>query len=414
MRIDLDARTVFKELYEGEQDMFGLHSKPPMIRFLAGALALIVLSNLLLISLAGFAIEGAGKTLQSWQFVGMGLAGFFLALAFFFRQGRRWTFGAAVALAVAAAGVRTVVAWEVRQEAALLQVAALEPDMQTYLPVADNPRLARLDGAASLKLPAGNLPRLDGATALYPLYAAFVAATWPAVDEGTLAQRVQVSKTPQAYERLFAREADIIFVAKPSKAQVEKARSAGLDLQLTPIGREAFVFYVSTENPVTGLTREQVRGIYAGTVKDWRELGGRPGEIRAFQRPPDSGSQSMMEKIMGETPLMEAPTKNVVQGMGGVVSQTRDYTNYPGAIGYSFRVFVANILQAGGIRLLTIDGVAPTEGTIADGSYPFTAEFYAATIGPPSGETQRFIDWIRSPEGQTLVRRTGYVGLAGK
>ena len=284
--------------------------------------------------------------------------------------------------------------------------------MRRYRPIASNTLLARLDGPASLSLPPSALPRLDGATALYPLYAAFVLATWPEVEVGELDQLVQVNKTTGAYERLFNRQADIVFVASPSKAQAERAQAAGLDLQLTPIGREAFVFYVSSLNPVVGLTQAQIRGIYSGNITDWRALGGERGAIRAFQRPQGSGSQSMLEKIMGDARPMAAPTVNVVQGMGGVVQQTSDYVNHPGAIGYSFRVFVASILQAGGIRLLDVDGVAPTVATIADGRYPFAAEFYAATIGPPQGDARRFIDWIRSPEGQTLVERTGYVPLA--
>jgi phosphate transport system substrate-binding protein len=295
----------------------------------------------------------------------------------------------------------------------MLRIGEQEQNMGVYAPGEGNPRLARLDQPATLSVPKAGLPRLDGATALYPLYAAFVQATWPVLDPQEMADLVKVSKTSEAYRRLFAKEADIIFVARPSVAQREAAKAAGLDLQLTPIGREAFVFYVPSENPVSGLTQTQIRGIYSGQLTQWNEVGGGSGGIRAFQRPAGSGSQSMLEKIMGDTPLMKAPVQNEVAGMGGIVQKTSDYINYPGAIGYSFRVFVANILQAGGIRLLSIDGVAPTEATIADGSYPFAAEFYAATIGLPSGESKRFIDWMRSPEGQRLVERTGYVKLAG-
>lgn len=394
--------------------MFGLKSRPLWVRVLAGLIVLAALGAVLLFCFVAFIFGGGWDILATWVTTFVGLGACFIVGAFFFQTGRRLTTAMALLCWVGAAGIYVWDEQQKREEAALLHIGLQEPNMDVYTPGADNPKLARLDAPASLKLPREGLPRLDGATALYPLYAAFVQATWPALDAYDVADFVKVSKTPEAYQRLFAREADIIFVARPSKAQTEAAKAAGLDLRLTPIGREAFVFYVSSANPVTGLTQAQIRGIYSGQLTRWSEVGGDKQSIRAFQRPAGSGSQSMLEKVMGDTPLMRAPLQNVVDRMGGVVQQTSDYINYPGAIGYSFRVFVNNILHAGGIRLLTVDGVAPTPETIADASYPFSAEFYAATIGPPEGEAKRFIDWMRSPEGQVLVERTGYVGLKGK
>lgn len=400
-----------------EKYMFGLQSRPLWVRVLVGLLVLAVLVQVLLVCLVLFALWGrsAGwRVVGAWVPLLVGLGACSIAIAFFFRRGRRAAVAGAAVLCLGAVGLGV---WDGRQqkaEAALLRIGVTEPSMAEYTPGVGNPRLAQLDAPATLRLERDGLPRLDGATALYPLYAAFVQATWPDLDASEMAELVQVNKTPEAYQRLFAGHTDIIFVARPSRAQSEAAKAAGLDLQLTPIGREAFVFYVASENPVTGLSQEQIRGIYSGQLTRWSEVGGAGGRIRAFQRPAGSGSQSMLEKIMGDTPLMKAPVQNEVAGMGGVVQRTSDYINYPGAIGYSFRVFVSQILQAGGIRLLTVDGVAPTPETIADGSYPFSAEFYAATLGSPVGEAKRFIDWMRSPQGQALVEKTGYVRLAGQ
>lgn len=372
--------------------MLGLNNRPLWMRLLAGGLVIAALVAVLLLSLLGYAFGSGAKLPQGWVWVGVGLGACCWVYAFFFQTGRRAAVVGAVLCWLGALGLGV---WDDRQrkkEAAFLRISTQEPNMAVYEPRGDNQKLARLDAPASLKLPREGLPRLDGATALYPLYAAFVQASWPALDAYDMAELVRVSKTSEAYKRLFAREADIIFVARPSQAQSAAAKAAGLDLQLTPIGREAFVFYVSSENPVTGLTQAQIRGIYSGQLTRWSEVGGGDGDIRAFQRPAGSGSQSMLEKIMGDTPLMKAPVQNEVGGMGGVVQKTSDYINYPGAIGYSFRVFVNNILQAGGIRLLSVDGVAPTPETITNGSYPFAAEFYAATIGPPTGEAKRFIE----------------------
>lgn len=67
-------------------------------------------------------------------------------------------------------------------------------------------------------------------------------------------------------------------------------------LKLTPIGREAFVFFVNKRNPVDSLTVEQIKDIYSGTVTNWKEVGGKKASIRAFQREENSGSQTKLQK----------------------------------------------------------------------------------------------------------------------
>lgn len=294
-------------------------------------------------------------------------------------------------------------------------VVANEIKTYAYDPASERNQLARLDQPAALSLNALEAPRLDGATALYPLYASFAMHTYPKGlfkrDEKAPRQHVHVGKTSGAYQALNEGLTDLIFVAGPSKAQREQAAAAGVDLHMTPIGREAFVFYVAADNPVGGLTQDQIRAIYSGQTTNWSSLGGKRRAIRAFQRPEGSGSQTMLKHIMGGVPLMPELRENRVGEMFGVVNQTADYRSYPGAIGYSFRVYVANILGGGDVRLLAIDGVDPKPETILDGSYPFTTEFYAVTDGPPDPAEKRLIDWILSSQGRRLIEMTGYVPL---
>lgn len=67
---------------------------------------------------------------------------------------------------------------------------------------------------------------------------------------------------------------------------------------MKPIGRDALVFLTNEKNPVKSLSRQQVSRIYSGAVTNWKELLGDDREIRAFQRPKDSGSQNLMEKLV--------------------------------------------------------------------------------------------------------------------
>lgn len=283
-------------------------------------------------------------------------------------------------------------------------------DLSQYEPFRADTKVVTLDGKSSLSL-VYQLPKLDGATALYPLYAAFARAVYP---EGLYEHdnsMVMSSNTVNAYASLIKGDADIIFAAQPSKRQLQDAEKAGVELNLTPIGREAFVFFVQADNPVTGLTKQQIQDIYSGKVTNWKEVGGKNARIRAFQRPENSGSQTMLQKVMEGRTLMTPPKKDVAAGMGGIIQQTADYRNYPNAIGYSFLFFATEMVDNGEIRLLEVDGVKPDRASIGSGAYPLSAEFYAVTAGTPNPNAEAFIDWILSSEGQRIVELTGYTPI---
>ncbi len=288
---------------------------------------------------------------------------------------------------------------------------AAEINIHEYAPFVEGSTVKKLDEEATLAVK-GDLPVLDGATAMYPLYSAFVQAVYPEnpayFEEGT----VLASTTPYAYQNLFNGKADIIFVAAPSEQQMKMAEAKGIKLEMTPIGREAFVFFVNKKNPVNSLTLEQIRAIYAGEVKNWSEVGGKEDAIRPFQRPQDSGSQTALQNLMGNVPIMEAPTEDIASGMGGIINEVAQYKNYKNAIGYTFRYYSTEMVGNDEIKLLAIDGIAPTEENIRNGTYPITSEFYAITAGTDNPNTQKLLDWILSPQGQALIEKVGYVPIS--
>ena len=300
--------------------------------------------------------------------------------------------------------------------------------------------LAVLDGDQTLDWDTDEpLPILDGATALYPVYAAVAKETYPAVyftpnDETggympieksgdgsrlsdiraagytaeTREDHVLLTTTPYAYDSLINGDVDMIFVASASDEQMKSAKERGVELVFTPIGREAFVFFVNRKNPVPSLTVSQLIDIYAGRVTNWHELGVTgPGKIKAFQRPKNSGSQTALEKLMGSTPLMQAPTEHIATGMGDIIREA-SYTNYGGAIGYSFRFYATALNPSDGIRLIAVNGVEPTKENIENQTYPLASSFYAVTRADASANTKKLLDFIVSEDGQSLIEKTGY------
>ena len=266
--------------------------------------------------------------------------------------------------------------------------------------------------------------RIDGATALYPVYASFARNVFePSTEYYYYGEDgvcpLDCSGTTSAYRRLIEGEVDLIFCAGPSQKQLEAATAAGLELHLTPIGREAFVFFVNAKNPVTGLTVDEIQRIYTGEITNWKDVGGKNQAIRAYQRDEGSGSQTALQSLMQGLPLMEPSREEVIDGMGGIIAQVAAYRNYAGALGFTFRFYSNEMVGNNQIRLLALNGVEPTRETIRDGSYPISSYFYIVTaspIGQPAPEETNptldaLIDWCLSEQGQWIVEEVGYVGL---
>jgi phosphate transport system substrate-binding protein len=286
------------------------------------------------------------------------------------------------------------------------------PDLSVYAPFSENNKTAKLDEESALRF-FDNLPVLDGATALYPVYAAFAEAVY---DENIFSQDyVLCTNTRNAYEAVIAGERDIIFAAGASERQINAAREAGADLRFTPIGREAFVFLAGKGNPVDNLTYQQIRNIYSGKTNNWATLGWREGgRIIAFQRPEGSGSQTGLQNIMGSIPIQAPqplPDASLI-GTNSLMNQvSAEWRGVQPALGYSYRFFAATMYANPDVKLLSVDGIAPTAENIRSGSYPFVADFYAVTNGEPAGNVKLLIDWILSPQGQELIEKTGYARL---
>ena len=283
-------------------------------------------------------------------------------------------------------------------------------DTNAYEPFSDNTKAVTLTELSTFKIE-DNLLIIDGATALYPVYSAFAQAVYPGKEYDEFNSEVMSNRTGEAYNDLMNGKVDIVFANTPSDHQLAMAKRLGKELKLTPIGKEAFVFFVNEKNPVKNLTVDELKGIYSGTIKNWEEVGGKQKAIRAFQRPEDSGSQTALQQFMEDVPIMDPPVEDIASLMGTVIDQVSDYKNYNNAIGYTFRYYSTEMTKNNAIRLLNVNGVEPTKETVRSGEYPITNELYAVTAGSDNPHTKEFIDWILSEQGQKLIDKTGYIPI---
>lgn len=269
-------------------------------------------------------------------------------------------------------------------------------ELDAYLPFDDTSKIVKVDSELQLT---GDLPVLDGAAALYPVFSAFFHAVYPEDAQnfdGTdfaADSYLQMKNTRGAYKAVVDGEDDLIFCAKPSAEQLEYAASKDVELELVPIGYEAFVFLVNGENPVEGLTLEEIKGIYRGEYTNWSEVGGEDKLINPLQRNIGSGSQTTFLSFM-EGDVTE---KNWTASLGS-------------AIGFSFRYYVEGIVEEGGVKMLAVNGIYPNKENIASGAYPITSSFYAVyRKDNDNPNIQILLDWILSEEGQKIVEESGYV-----
>lgn len=283
-------------------------------------------------------------------------------------------------------------------------------NVHEYLPFREDSKIVKID-SETLKL-TDDLPVIDGAAAFFPVYSAFVNAVYPETTE--LYDGVfEYNNTPGGYQLLAEKGIDLFLGVYPSEEQKAYAEECDTTFVYTPVGTEAFVFFVHKDNPIDNLTTEQIKGIYSGEITNWKQVGGKNEEIAAFQRNEGSGSQSMLQRFMGDTLIMEAPTEMVNTMMSGIIEQVSSYRSKSNSIGFSFRYYVEGIIQNPDIKVLSVDGVAPTAENIRNGSYPIVTPMYAVTYEENTNENvDLLLQWILSEEGQYIIEETGYVGVS--
>lgn len=256
-----------------------------------------------------------------------------------------------------------------------------------------------------------NYPKVDGSTATIPLSAAVYRYATGATKEEADANIVH-TKTTNSYLSLINGEVDLLIVYEPSQTVYETLETTSVKLNMKPIGLDAFVFLANESNPVTSLTQEEIIQIYSGKITNWSKVGGNDKEIIAFQRPDDSGSQTLMKKlVMKDIDMIEAPSTMKPTGMDEIITAIAEYNNNSNALGYSVFYYTQNMYNQPGLRYMPVNGIEPTSETIQEGEYPYINEFYAVIREdePAASNAHKIFDWLTSTEGKTLIQELGYI-----
>jgi phosphate transport system substrate-binding protein len=182
--------------------------------------------------------------------------------------------------------------------------------------------------------------------------------------------------------------------------EAARAKRLGVELQRRSVALDSLAVVVHPENPLAGLTMDQLEGIYVGRYKSWSELGGLDRPIIAINRDSSSGTFEMwLEKVLKGQRYR--PDAQVQPSGGGVTYAVGGNRN---AIGYVGTGFLSDR-----VKVLEIDGVAPTPENVQSGLYPLSRELYMFTRAPAPEPARRFLEFLGSPEGVAVVVRSGFL-----
>ncbi len=190
-------------------------------------------------------------------------------------------------------------------------------------------------------------------------------------------------------------------LAKPS--EIATASAKGVQMTPTVVAYDGLGVIVNSANPVTNLTKKQVEQIFTGDITDWSAVGGKGGKISIYTRNTSSGTYSDWKELAMKK-RDYAPSS---QKMAGHEQIAAEVGKNPDGIGYVGLAY----MKAGGIKILTIDGAAPSGEAVRNHHWPYARPTFYYTNGDPTGLAKQFVDFTVGPAGQKIVDSVGFVGI---
>jgi phosphate transport system substrate-binding protein len=190
---------------------------------------------------------------------------------------------------------------------------------------------------------------------------------------------------------------------KQSERDKLKSRFNSLGVEIKA-AKDGITVFLNEANPVSELTLDQIKGIYTGTITNWKQVGGNDAKIILYGRENSSGTYVYFrdEVLAGKdySPLMQS-----LPGTAAVVNAVTKDVN---GIGYGGAAYGKGIKFAKVKKDAASPGYQPTAETIKAGTYPITRYLYMYVQSRPVGSMKQYIDWILSADGQKVVTNVGY------
>ncbi|RJX28661.1 MAG: phosphate ABC transporter substrate-binding protein [Desulfarculus sp.] len=185
--------------------------------------------------------------------------------------------------------------------------------------------------------------------------------------------------------------------------EIKLAQSKGVKPVKHTVALDCIVPVVNPSNPVSNLTLAQLHDIYAGKIKNWKQVGGVDKVVVVVSRDSSSGTFEVWnEHVLGKKSRVRPDAQ--MQASNGAVGQAVAGNKY--AIGYVGIGYLNPKLKA-----LTVNGVQASPKTALDKTYPIARGLYMFTNGQPQGEVKAFLDFVMGPSGQKIVAQEHFVPI---
>jgi len=184
-------------------------------------------------------------------------------------------------------------------------------------------------------------------------------------------------------------------------AEMAAGKAKGVEMKPVTVAYDGLGVIVNAGSAIKNLTKKQVEQIFTGEVTDWSAVGGPSGKISIYTRNTSSGTYSDWKELAMKK-RDYAPSSQKMAGHEQIAAEVGKNANGIGYVGLAY-------MKAAGIKVVTIDGVAPSAAAVRDQSWPYARPTFYYTSGDPSGVVKEFIDFTVGPAGQEIVERVGFV-----
>ena len=199
---------------------------------------------------------------------------------------------------------------------------------------------------------------------------------------------------------------DIANASRPMKASERgklKERYATLGVEIKT-AKDGLSLYIHESSPVKELTMAQIKDIYTGKITNWKDLGGPDAKIIVYGRENNSGTYVYFkDNVLGGADFV--PSMLSMPGTASVVNAVSKDVN---GIGFGGAAYAKGIHIVAVKKTATAPSALPTAENIKTDAYPISRYLYLYVANRPTGEVKKYIDYILSPEGQSVVTKVGY------
>jgi phosphate transport system substrate-binding protein len=198
--------------------------------------------------------------------------------------------------------------------------------------------------------------------------------------------------------------AQIGMSSRPAKPTEDSAAQIkGVKLTPTTVAYDGLAVIVNSKSPLKNLTKKQVEQIFTGDVADWSAVGAPTGKISIYTRNTSSGTYSDWKELAMKK-RDYAPSSQKMAGHEQIAAEVAKNPNGIGYVGLAY-------LKANGIKVIKVDGLELSDESVRNKTWVYSRPTFFYTNGEAVGVAKKFVDFVLSPEGQSIAKSVGFVPL---